>query len=292
MILILGSIGILSRQVEPEEPVVIKELGDLDKDKMEFDYYKVSIRQDSIFSYRLTLNAERELSMTMIDQSENGRNRNANATLSLDEVAKLITNIESRKLNRLSPQYIDNAENETDIDMRTLTVTIGRDIYESKVMYNAPAADFMMIAEFLEEITKEKLGIWGADMSVAELLQLATESFDRAKRYDQEQVLNEHYLYEAIMAYKQAISIAQEITPKPQFLDNARMSLDFAEQDLTERYQSLRFTATQARNTKQYDKAQDALKAILRIIPNRDDSRYIATQQELLSINNIMSKRR
>jgi hypothetical protein len=126
--------------------------------------------------------------------------------------------------------------------------------------------------------------VWAAEYSIDELAKMAAEQLEVAKRYWEQRDLGDEKLWFAIVAYRKGISALDTLNPKPAMITELSDGLFEAEALLAKRYEDSLFQVEQAMNTQQYEVAMQHLQKILRMIPDRDDSRHGQASEKLLLI--------
>ncbi len=287
----LGSAFFFARPAPVAEQTQVTPIKHPDQDKIDLSYSRIKVREHEIFDYRLSLTSDGKMAADIYTIADKGREHHKHCALSKADVTRFITELTKLPLNTLKPLYADHPQNLVNIDKQSLALAIGRNLYTSTRLNRAQAKAFKEICDFIEAFAADKLDIWSLSLSPVELLSRANKSYQLAIRYYEQRKAKPERLFEAINSYKLAIADAEALTPKPTFLTPARQELKIAEDELTEKYKALRFTATQSRNIKRYDEACQALKSILQMIPDRNDDRHIQSALELSRINAMNTKR-
>ena len=168
---------------------------------------------------------------------------------------------------------------------RSLTIVFGPEVW-ARVAENTSQRAFDALCERLETFGRNELGAWATQYSVAELRAMGAEQLRLARRYWEQRDLGDEKLFLCVSAYRKGLSALETLNPKPAFAAELGEGLREAEALLAERHEAAAFAVDQAMNTQRYEDAAEALRKILRMIPDRDDPRNIEATERLLAVEN------
>lgn len=123
---------------------------------------------------------------------------------------------------------------------------------------------------------------WVVKNLYIEFLQPETCDADEGKRLFNlgEELFNEKTvsdlnIYLACQYYKEAVAYSEECRPRPEFLTQAEKQLFKALKELESRYRDLKFAYVKSMKLNNMIRAEEVLKEILRLIPEKKDLRHI-----------------
>ena len=257
----------------------------------ELRYERLAIDSSKLFRYTLTFEPDGVLSVVSDDFGADDRSfskRKKLTAAAVKTLRKLLNTSGYMDIGELPPQ---RSADGVSLDRRSLTVTMGTQIW-SRMADNADNQVFGRLCTQLEEFGEYELELQAARYSVSELQAMGSEQLALAHRYWGQRDLGDDRLFACIMAYRRGVSALETLNPKPPFAEELSDGLHMAEAELQKRYEELRFQVDQARNMQRYDLAAEALRTVLRMIPDRDDERNVKASADLVLIETRYLKRR
>ena len=249
----------------------------------EFRYERLAIDARTLFRYTLTYDNAGVLALSIDDLGDADRSFAKTKTLGETarvELRKVLLDSGYGKIGQLFPE---RSADGVSLQRKSLTIVLGPEVW-SRTAENVRNRAFDTLCERLETFGRNELGAWATQYSVAELRALGEEQLRVARRYWEQRDLADETLFECVSAYRQGLSYLETLNPKPAFAEALATGLREAEDLLAQRYQEASFAVDQALNTQRYETAAEALRKILRMIPDRDDPRNMEATERLLSI--------
>ncbi|MFO7871138.1 MAG: FHA domain-containing protein [Kiritimatiellia bacterium] len=265
------------RNGAPAAPVAAEDSG------ITFTYEKVRADADNIFRYNLTLNENNVLS-AKIDDIENDTHLRKEKAVEEALLDELIRSVRESGFFSLDPQY--EGIQPGIYHLWDLSVTIGRDTHRSTVINRLEPESFRETREMIEDFAKNELGLWTLERTPEELKQMAEEELLLGRKLYDEREIDYSNLHKAVKSYEKAKWLLESVEPKPDFYGDIVASLSDCREELQRRYEDATFRAVQAMKLKQWEKAAEELKIILRMIPERSDERNRDARSKLLNVQN------
>lgn len=243
-------------------------------------YEKVEADRSNIFRYELTLYDN--LLSIKIDDIKNSRHVAREKEIGPEIVADLRDRIMESEFFYLRPDY---AGVSPDIhESWDLTITIGRTTSRTRVFNRREPSDFQEVRTMIEEFGRTELGLAALALSPERLREMARDAYLLGRKNFQERAVRYENLSESIKNYTLAQWYLETIEPKPDFYRDAVAGLEDAERELNERYEDYAFRADRAIKLGDWEEAARNLRIILRLIPDRNDSRHAEARDRLLTV--------
>lgn len=256
----------------------------------EFRYENLRITDNALYLYCLTCADTGELVLKVNDLGADDRSFEKQKVLSPNAAQALKKIFLESDYPSIPVMMAESRAVGVAFTRRHLLLALGAEVWE-RTAENAANARFDRLCASLEEFAKNELEAWAAQYSVEELRELGQSQLNLGLRYWAEQDLSDDRLFLAVTAYQKGLAALDTLNPKPAFVEELRTKLAEAEALLTERYERQLFIVSQAMETKRYGDAAEALRKILRMIPEREDTRNMQATEKLLMIENRYLKK-
>lgn len=253
-------------------------------------YMKLEADLENIFRYDLALNADGTLSVEIDDlrQSRHVR-REAERPVSPELLADLTRTIKQSGFLALDERYegIAKPGRETDFD---LVVAIGRVVRRVRVTNRAEPEEFRDVREKIETFVRNELGLWAVEYSIEQLRSMALDNLLVGQRLLRERDIQPGNLHEASVKFRECLNLLETVDPKPDFHADAIRDARQCEELLAERYKDLNFAADRAIKLRQWPEAAEALRELMRLVPDRADDRNRDAERRLLDVESRLRK--
>ena len=255
-------------------------------------YEKVEATASRIFRYEVTVDAAGVLHAVLDDVP--GENRHVDKSVKLSPAAFAgIAEIfdANREWNDLDAAYVGaSADDENALNRVRIRLVRGETV-KDVVVENSPEPDaFRAVRERLETFSKNELGIWAIQYSRDKLVELSAESARAADAKWEEREVEYGNLAGAIRAYREAVSYLETVNPKPEGYAELKEKLRKAEAELDERYRAQRFSADQQINLGDWARAQEELRILCDLVPDKADARHQEANAKLVDVEKRMKK--
>ncbi len=250
-----------------------------------FRYERLAIDARKLFRYTLSFDDGGTLSLAIDDLGDADRSFVKEKALSpraREALRKVLVDSRYAEIGELFPE---RSADGVSLRRRSLTIVFGPEVW-ARVAENTSQRAFDALCERLETFGRNELGAWATQYSVAELRAMGEEQLRLARRYWEQRDLGDEKLFLCVSAYRKGLSALETLNPKPAFAAELGEGLREAEALLAERHEAAAFAVDQAMNTQRYEDAAEALRKILRMIPDRDDPRNIEATERLLAVEN------
>jgi tetratricopeptide (TPR) repeat protein len=251
---------------------------------VEFKYESLRIDAQHLFRYLLTYDGPKnQLYLSVDDLGDADRSFKKQKTLSEEAKKALVKLLKEAELDKIGTLFPERSPDGISLSRRSLTIVRGLEVW-SRNAENVTHVDFDSLCEKLEFFARNELEVWAAQYSIGELEEMGREQLDVAYRYWEQRDLGDDKLWLAIVAYRKGLSAIDTLNPKPTYVTELNDGLQEAETLLAKRYEDVHFQVEQAINTQRYDVAIRQLQKIIRMIPDREDSRHRQASEKLLTV--------
>lgn len=262
-------------------------------DTLEIRYTKVEGSEANIFKYELTLDAAGNLAVSIDDIAQSRHVRKA----SEKPVEPALVRELARKFERARFHSFDDAyegiPRANSWNTRKLTGIVNNRAKTVSVRNKLMVpSELDALCDEIEVFARAELGLFSIEFSREKLIELARDSHILGARLSAERDIRPSNLYESMRALKLAISYLDTIEPKPEFYDDAVVSLARAEEDLDAMWNERNFRAEHSVRTKDWAAAAQALRELLQIVPDRANERYRDAERRLLDAEARLKKTR
>ena len=254
-------------------------------------YEKVEADATRVFSYRMEIDGSGVLRVAFDDVP--GENRHVDKKTKLSEKAKkrILEILEKPGFAALDDEYVGSSvEDENALKSFRIRVVRWNSIKDVVVENTQEPDAFREVRESLETFSRNELGIWAIQYSKEKLIELSDESAKVGDTKWEDREVEYGNLSAAVKAYKDALFYLETINPKPDGYAEIQEKLARTEAELKQRYEDQRFLADKAMNLGDWEAAQNELKILCELVPERDDPRHAEANARLVDVENRMKK--
>jgi len=256
-------------------------------------YEKVEADATRVFSYRMEIDGSGVLRVAFDDVP--GENRHVDKKTKLSEKAqkRILEILEKPGFAALDDEYVGSSvEDENALKSFRIRVVRWNSIKDVLVENTQEPDAFREVRESLETFSRNELGIWAIQYSKEKLIELSDESAKVGDTKWEDREVEYGNLSAAVKAYKDALFYLETINPKPDGYAEIKEKLARTEAELKQRYEDQRFLADKAMNLGDWETAQNELKILCELVPDRDDPRHAEANARLVDVENRMKKAR
>ena len=254
-------------------------------------YEKVEADAKRVFSYRMEIDGSGVLHVAFDDVPGENRHVDKRAKLSEKAMERVLEILENPGFSALDDEYAGSSV-EDENALKSLRIRVVRwNGIKDVIVENTQEPDaFREVRESLEAFSRSELGIWAIQYSKEKLLELSEESAKVGDSKWDDREVEYGNLSAAVKAYKDALFYLETINPKPYGYVATKEKLARAEAELKLRYEDQRFRADKAMNLGDWEVAQNELKILCELVPERDDPRHAEANARLVDVENRMKK--
>ena len=253
-------------------------------------YTKLEADIGNIFRYELALNVDGSLAVEIDDlrQSRHVR-REAERPVPAELLVDLTRVIKQSGFLGLDERYegVGQPGRETDYD---LVVAIGRMVRRVRVTNRAEPEEFREVREKIETFVRNELGLWAIEYSAEQLRDMAHDNLLVGQRLLRERDIQPGNLHEASVKLRECLNLLETVDPKPDFHADALRDLGECNGFLDARFTDLNFAADRAIKMRKWSEAADALRELMRLVPDRSDDRNRDAERRLLDVEARLRK--
>ena len=278
---------------ESEKPVAPVVEEKTEQKLVSLHYEKVEADVTRVFSYRMEIDGSGILRVAFDDVP--GENRHVDKKTKLSDKAKkrILEILEKPGFAALDDEYVGSSvEDENALKSFRIRVVRWNSIKDVLVENTQEPDAFREVRESLEAFSRNELGIWAIQYSKEKLIELSDESAKVGDAKWEDREVEYGNLSTAIKAYKDALFYLETINPKPDGYAEIKEKLARTEAELKQRYEDQRFRADKAMNLGDWETAQNELKILCELVPERDDPRHAEANARLVDVENRMKKAR
>ena len=278
---------------ESEKPVAPVVEEKTEQKLVSLHYEKVEADVTRVFSYRMEIDGSGILRVAFDDVP--GENRHVDKKTKLSDKAKkrILEILEKPGFAALDDEYVGSSvEDENALKSFRIRVVRWNSIKDVLVENTQEPDAFREVREALETFSRNELGIWAIQYSKEKLIELSDESAKVGDAKWEDREVEYGNLSTAIKAYKDALFYLETINPKPDGYAEIKEKLARTEAELKQRYEDQRFRADKAMNLGDWETAQNELKILCELVPERDDPRHAEANARLVDVENRMKKAR
>jgi len=278
---------------ESEKPVAPVVEEKTEQKLVSLRYEKVEADVTRVFSYRMEIDGSGILRVAFDDVP--GENRHVDKKTKLSDKAKkrILEILEKPGFTALDDEYVGSSvEDENALKSFRIRVVRWNSIKDVLVENTQEPDAFREVREALETFSRNELGIWAIQYSKEKLIELSDESAKVGDAKWEDREVEYGNLSTAIKAYKDALFYLETINPKPDGYAEIKEKLARTEAELKQRYEDQRFRADKAMNLGDWETAQNELKILCELVPERDDPRHAEANARLVDVENRMKKAR
>ncbi len=262
VILVLGAVFVFSRHVrQPGKVWLDTTTFEVDMVEESGGFGKLSRSQISISAGSLHF---------YFDDLGRGRHLYREAKLSGEEIDELRKKIMNSSLFKISVVNHSSSEG-----ANLLTISAKLDSLERKVSFSKDLPEgIASFKEELEFLAAKKFNFPSLALSREELVGKAEKAFERGKLFYSERERRCDNLFNSICAFRKTFWYLETVEPKPSFLPTVEEYLYRSQEDLTDKFNKLRFQAERAMRLLEWDDARANLEGILARVPDKTDERH------------------
>jgi hypothetical protein len=224
-----------------------------------------------------------------------GENRHVDKKAKLSDKAKkrILEILEKPGFAALEDEYVGSSvEDENALKSFRIRVVRWNSVKDVLVENTQEPDAFREVRDSLEAFSRNELGIWAIQYSKEKLIELSDESAKVGDSKWDDREVEYGNLSAAVKAYKDALFYLETINPKPDGYAEIKEKLARTEEELKQRYEDQRFLADKAMNLGDWEAAQNELKILCELVPDRDDPRHAEANARLVDVENRMKKAR
>ena len=256
-------------------------------------YEKVEADSARVFSYRMEIDGSGFLRVAFDDVPGENRHVDKKAKLSDKAKKRILEILEKPGFAALEDEYVGSSvEAENALKSFRIRVVRWNSIKDVLVENTQEPDAFREVRESLEAFSRNELGIWAIQYSKEKLIELSEESTKVGDTKWEDREVEYGNLSAAVKAYKDALFYLETINPKPDSYAEIKEKLARTEEELKQRYEDQRFLADKAMNLGDWEAAQNELKILCELVPDRDDPRHAEANARLVDVENRMKKAR
>ena len=256
-------------------------------------YEKVEADSARVFSYRMEIDGSGFLRVAFDDVPGENRHVDKKAKLSDKAKKRILEILEKPGFAALEDEYVGSSvEAENALKSFRIRVVRWNSIKDVLVENTQEPDAFREVREALETFSRNELGIWAIQYSKEKLIELSEESAKVGDTKWEDREVEYGNLSAAVKAYKDALFYLETINPKPDGYAEIKEKLARTEEELKQRYEDQRFLADKAMNLGDWETAQNELKILCELVPDRDDPRHAEANARLVDVENRMKKAR
>ena len=278
---------------ESEKPVAPVVEEKTEQKLVSLRYEKVEADVTRVFSYRMEIDGSGILRVAFDDVP--GENRHVDKKTKLSDKAKkrILEILEKPGFAALDDEYVGSSvEDENALKSFRIRVVRWNSIKDVLVENTQEPDAFREVREALETFSRNELGIWAIQYSKEKLIELSDESAKVGDTKWEDREVEYGNLSTAVKAYKDALFYLETVNPKPDGYAEVKEKLARTEAELKQRYEDQRFRADKAMNLGDWETAQNELKILCELVPERDDPRHAEANARLVDVENRMKKAR
>ena len=278
---------------ESEKPVAPVVEEKTEQKLVSLRYEKVEADVTRVFSYRMEIDGSGILRVAFDDVP--GENRHVDKKTKLSDKAKkrILEILEKPGFAALDDEYVGSSvEDENALKSFRIRVVRWNSVKDVLVENTQEPDAFREVRESLEAFSRNELGIWAIQYSKEKLIELSEESAKVGDSKWDDREVEYGNLSASVKAYKDALFYLETINPKPDGYAEIKEKLARTEEELKQRYEDQRFLADKAMNLGDWEAAQNELKILCELVPDRDDPRHAEANARLVDVENRMKKAR
>ena len=279
---------------DSEKPVVAPVTEEKPEKKLiSLCYEKIEADASRVFSYRMDVDKSGVLHVAFDDVPGENRHVDKKAKLSEKAMKRILEVLDRPGFAALDDAYTGfSVEDENALKSFRIRVVRWNSIKDVLVENTQEPDAFREVREALEAFSRNELGIWAVQYSKEKLMELSEESAKVGDAKWEDREVEYGNLSAAVKAYKDALFYLETIKPKPESFTTVKERLARSEAELKQRYEDQRFLVDKAINLGDWETAQNELKILCELVPERDDPRHAEANARLVDVENRMKKAR
>jgi pSer/pThr/pTyr-binding forkhead associated (FHA) protein len=260
--------------------------------KYEIRYIKGEATNQNIYRYEFIVKPYKDKYriIAYIDDIIQGKHIDESAFVNKEDVKSLMEEIPKRDFFQLKRKYsVPDPERYFFV---SIDLTIGKNTRRVKVINIEPPHVFNAIQEVLEDFAERKMNLITITLPGEELRDKANKDYLLAKKFYNTWQVNPPNLYNSILLCRKALMYLDYITPKPNIYKQIKGLLEDAEKDLKEEYNKVMLRVDINIKQRQWEAAEEDLKYLLMLIPERSDPRYKKAERKMGLVQNKLNRRK
>lgn len=243
-------------------------------------YEKIDGTSSNIFKYLLLI-SDGNASLEVHDLAGNRHLARPSTPMQDDILVRLARDIQDSGFMALLPEYRGRTPG---VFCRSdITVTLGLRNHRVVVFNAVDPEPFDAVKKMLESFGQNEFRITAFAKSREELLKLAGDAWELARKIYGERTVRYGNLHAAIGNAKLAELYVETMDPKPGFYEELVSARQRWQSELEKEYGDMRFQAERAMNIKDWREAMATLGIILEMIPDSLDPRNKKAQADMVS---------
>ena len=290
---VAAAIAVLFIPRESEKPITPVAEEKPEKKLISLCYEKIEADASRVFSYRMDVDRSGVLHVAFDDVPGENRHVDKKAKLSEKAMKRILEVLDRPGFAALDDAYTGfSVEDENALKSFRIRVVRWNSIKDVLVENTQEPDAFREVREALEAFSRNELGIWAVQYSKEKLMELSEESAKVGDAKWEDREVEYGNLSAAVKAYKDALFYLETINPKPESFTTVKERLARSEAELKQRYEDQRFLVDKAINLGDWETAQNELKILCELVPERDDPRHAEANARLVDVENRMKKAR
>ena len=290
---VAAAIAVLFIPRESEKPITPVAEEKPEKKLISLCYEKIEADASRVFSYRMDVDKSGVLHVAFDDVPGENRHVDKKAKLSEKAMKRILEVLDRPGFAALDDAYTGfSVEDENALKSFRIRVVRWNSIKDVLVENTQEPDAFREVREALEAFSRNELGIWAVQYSKEKLMELSEESAKVGDAKWEDREVEYGNLSAAVKAYKDALFYLETINPKPESFTTVKERLARSEAELKQRYEDQRFLVDKAINLGDWETAQNELKILCELVPERDDPRHAEANARLVDVENRMKKAR
>jgi hypothetical protein len=257
---------------------------------LEFSFVKVEGSGDNVFRYEMSMAADGTVSVSVDDLAQNRHlSKTSAAPVSDDARSELRRAFETSGFLSLQPLY-EGTPRRNDWREVRISALFGASAATVAVRNRTEPDAIKVLRERLEAFGRNELGLWAFAFGRDKLLEMAEEEFARGERLWAERDVRRDNVHSALRAYRSCIEYLDSLEPKPPLFDQAVLKSETVENELEAIVSDLNWKADHGASVKDWTAAQQALRELLDVLPDRTDPRNKAALARLRDVESRLTK--
>ena len=251
-------------------------------------YEKVEAGVSNIFRYALDL-GERTVSVR-IDDLQGARHVRREGRVDPAVLEELARDLEQCGFFDLAAEY---SGLQPDIwDQMDLSLSIGVRTHRVKVVNRVEPEAFKAARVRIEEFGRNQLGLYAIALPPEKLLAMSREAWLQGQKLSDEREVRFSNLHRAILAFTEVEDYLETVEPKPDYFEDALQRREECRRALDAKLDDFLFRAERALKMNDLSQADENLRIILEMMPDRSDERHQKAYQKLVDVQARMGRRR
>ncbi len=250
-------------------------------------YEKVEADPGNIFRYALRITRER--AEAQIDDLAGNRHLRRDASLEPHAADHLIDLLEETGF--FDMDAVQQGRSQDVYESIRLEAVVGDRRHAVLVENRVLPEDLKAVCEAVEQFGENELGLIALSLSADEARARAAEALARARTLYDERDVAYGNLHRALRSLREVQWYLDPIDPKPATYQEAVHLESVVKEELDRRIEDQRFLAEKSIQLRDWQRAADALRVIVEMMPDRSDPRNRNAQRKLLDVERRARRR-